>query len=524
MYFSVIVPVGKKETDIRKTVDSLYDQDMPKDEYEVIVVLDGVNEPVARQLKKYKKAKVYTVDPCGASSARNYGYDKSCGDILLFWDADCTMMPGTLARYKRVLDADPNAAFAYSAYRFNDPQQLHVYHSRPFDPYLLTCMNYISTMSPVRRNVFPRFRDDLKYFQDWDLFLRIVQAGGYGIFVPDTTFVTEVPTRDSISGGNKIPFVDRVNYIKALNGIPRRKLCVTSLGAPLQAIHRAKVLDADYIGAHHGTGLCQLPSQFNLGWDAIYCMGFYPEALENHARLFHNHNGQKLVHWIGTDVHQLYKKPYNFIRGLREQLKTNIDVQMCNAPWLQEELAEVKIHADLVDTPVDIAKYGGPVPALPKEFTVGVYVSDTNKMHNEEFIQDLAKSMPDCRFLMFGRNRRDVYDNIEYVPHQDTLKIIERCSMNLRLTVHDGFPQTPIQFMLMGRNAVTSVPVPFAHQFKEPISKEAWPKQKVALVDMVRKIKRAPGIEVDAVRAHYQVTHSPELYKQKVYSYLKEDK
>lgn len=519
MKYSVIIPVGKKEVDIRPVLNAVYDQDIPKNEYEVIVVLDGVNEPVARQLNKYKKIKLYTIDPSGAAKARNYGYSKSCGDILLFWDADCIMYPGVLSKYDRLLQDNPGAAFAYSAYRYQDSRGLSVYHSRPFDPYLLTCMNYVSTMSPIRRDRFPGFREELPYFQDWDLFLRIVQSGGIGIFNPDVTFDTVMQKEGSISGGQKIPFVDRVNHIKALNNVPRRTMCVTSLGAPLQAIYRAKVLNADYIGAHLETPLCQLPSNFNLGWETIYCMGFYPDALEAHVRLFHGHNGKKLVHWIGTDVRQLYNKPYTFIKELKQQMAENIDINMSNAPWLQDELKEVGYDTDLVYCPIDIDKYAINIP-FPNEFTVGVYVSDTNKVHNEEFIQDLAVSLPDCKFVFFGKNCREESDNVKYVPHQDTLKVIEQCSMNLRLTVHDGFPQTPVQFMLAGRPALTSAPIPYATHLHETITPKTWLHIKPQLVDMIRKIKRCPNIDTELVRAAYMSTHSVTNYCNKIYSYL----
>lgn len=519
MKFSVIIPVGKKEADIRPTLNAVYDQDLSRNEYEVIVVLDGANEPIARQLRKYTTTKVYTIDPSGASKARNYGASKSCGETLLFWDADCVMMPGVLSKYDRMLKDNPDAAFAYSAYRFADSRGLTVYHSRPFDAYLLSCMNYVSTMSPIRRAWFPGFREELPYFQDWDLFLRIVQAGGIGIFNPDVTFETVMQKEGSISGGQKIPFVDRVNHIKALNNIPRRKLCVTTLGAPLQAIYRAKVLNADYIGAHLETPLCQLPSNFNLGWDAIYCMGFYPDALEAHLRLFHGHNGKKFVHWIGTDVRQLYAKPYTFIKELKGQMAENIDANMSNAPWLQTELKEVGYDTDLVYCPIDINKYAVDIP-LPKDFTVGVYVSDTNKVHNEEFIQDLAVSLPDCKFLMFGRNNREENDNIKYVPHQDTLKVIEQCSMNLRLTVHDGFPQTPVQFMLAGRPAITSAPIPYATHMPDAITPHSWIHIKPRLVDMIRKVKRCPNVDTELVRAAYRATHSESQYCNKIYRYL----
>ena len=41
------------------------------------------------------------------------------GDIVYFFDADCTLLPGMLRLIKDIFEDNPDYSFVYSAYRFN---------------------------------------------------------------------------------------------------------------------------------------------------------------------------------------------------------------------------------------------------------------------------------------------------------------------------------------------------------------------------------------------------------------------
>jgi hypothetical protein len=105
---------------------------------------------------------------------------------------------------------------------------------------------------------------------------------------------------------------------------------------------------------------------------------------------------------------------------------------------------------------------------LPKDFTVGVYCSDSPNMNGLEgemsylsMVLDIARSMPDIKFKFFGSMRKETTGNIEMcgkIPEDKMTEFINSCSMNLRFTRHDGYPQLPIQFLLCGRKALVSCP------------------------------------------------------------------
>jgi len=95
------------------------------------------------------------------------------------------------------LQADPDAAYAYSAFDFNGRHMRGV----KFSEYWLQRINYISTMTLIRRQDFPGFDTNLIRFQDWDLWLTLLEKGRRGIAVHDKLFYTQ--PRIGISSGRR---------------------------------------------------------------------------------------------------------------------------------------------------------------------------------------------------------------------------------------------------------------------------------------------------------------------------------
>lgn len=85
---SVIIPLYNKEKHIRKTIESVLNQDY--DNFEIIVVDDGSSDKSADVVKEIADNRIlyYLKENGGVSSARNYGIDKSHSSWLIFLDAD----------------------------------------------------------------------------------------------------------------------------------------------------------------------------------------------------------------------------------------------------------------------------------------------------------------------------------------------------------------------------------------------------------------------------------------------------
>ncbi|HXJ98330.1 MAG TPA: glycosyltransferase [Gelidibacter sp.] len=100
MKLSVIIPVYNVEKYVAKCLDSVLDQGLDENEYEIIVVNDGTPdgsmEIVGKYAKKHKHIHVINKENGGLSSARNCGIDHAKGKYIYFIDSDDYLVSNSL--------------------------------------------------------------------------------------------------------------------------------------------------------------------------------------------------------------------------------------------------------------------------------------------------------------------------------------------------------------------------------------------------------------------------------------------
>lgn len=185
---SIIIPSYNHASTINKCLESIFSQTIS--DMEVIVVNDGSTDDTIDILKPYADhIQLINQENQGAAKARNNGFDQSKGEYVMFCDADVIMRPDMLQKMLEALQRDPGSAYAYSSFRFGWKK----FSSYPFDAERLRQMNFITTTSLIRRADFPRFDESLRRFQDWDLWLTILEQGKGGAFVDEELFRIENP-------------------------------------------------------------------------------------------------------------------------------------------------------------------------------------------------------------------------------------------------------------------------------------------------------------------------------------------
>ena len=86
---SVVVPAHNAENTIELCLKALFNQSLPREEYEVIVVDDGSTDGTAEVVRKFPEARLFRQERQGPAAARNLGAYQARGEIILFTDADC---------------------------------------------------------------------------------------------------------------------------------------------------------------------------------------------------------------------------------------------------------------------------------------------------------------------------------------------------------------------------------------------------------------------------------------------------
>lgn len=95
--FSFIVPCLNEATHIGKCLQSLRNQTIPREEFELIVVDNGSTDDSVR-ISSELADKVYIKPDLKVGALRNFGAKMARGDTLVFIDADCTLPSNWLER------------------------------------------------------------------------------------------------------------------------------------------------------------------------------------------------------------------------------------------------------------------------------------------------------------------------------------------------------------------------------------------------------------------------------------------
>ncbi|MBI5765809.1 glycosyltransferase family 2 protein [Candidatus Falkowbacteria bacterium] len=180
---SIIIPIYNHAEVIEKCLKSIFEQTFK--DFEVIVVNDGSTDNLLLVMRPWlTKIKFFNRQNSGAPSARNFGFEQSIGEYLLFCDADVIMKPDMLEKMYDKLQADRSATYVYSSFKFG----WKTFKLWPFNEKKLKNIPYIHTTSLLRRECFPGFDEGLKRFQDWDLWLTLWERGRRGVWLNEILF------------------------------------------------------------------------------------------------------------------------------------------------------------------------------------------------------------------------------------------------------------------------------------------------------------------------------------------------
>jgi glycosyltransferase involved in cell wall biosynthesis len=173
---TIVIP-NKEGENPMITLESLYKQEF--NDFDVIIVNDQ-NE--------------------NANIARNYGFSLVKTNYVLFCDNDIEWMPEAIGIMYQQLEKHPDISYAYGPYIYKDNASIPIQCCDQWDASKLRRNNYISTMSMIRSDHFPGFDPAIRRFQDWDLWLTMLEQGHYGKNINRLAFCTYMRTGITYGG------------------------------------------------------------------------------------------------------------------------------------------------------------------------------------------------------------------------------------------------------------------------------------------------------------------------------------
>jgi glycosyltransferase involved in cell wall biosynthesis len=185
---SVIIPFYSQGPFIAETVESVRKQTYPN--IELIVIDDGSAEIHAAALEDLEGLVVHRIVNSGPPAARNFGFQQSCGEYLVFLDADDVLPAWSIERNLQALLENPEAALAFGAVEVIDSHGQVLIKNRvclPRRNYFLMLLETNPIWSPgaamVRRSAFELSAGfpDARRFQadDYEFYLQIARIGHF---------------------------------------------------------------------------------------------------------------------------------------------------------------------------------------------------------------------------------------------------------------------------------------------------------------------------------------------------------
>ena len=421
-----------------------------------------------KQLKKYPNldVKYETQEWGGAPKARNRACEMGDGEYVTYLDPDVYLYSQTLRQWANAFESNPDKDVVWGFYDIYISEERkeavggRVPLNNDGEPeyYAFRSSNYMSGANPIRRKAIIGWDETVKSLQDWDMWMRMLLKDNFKgdkfFFIAQSFFATEPPKEGGLSNDSSKNWKERVKYIREKNGIPAPDTVISSLGAPFHAINTAKLLGADYL---------PMPSFKPNDYKTVYLLGFYtaenpesPGVTRDHMQVFTNHKGRKIIHWIGTDVSQMHwKNSFQKLKAITNWFKSNKIIHLTEAKHTHREMKELGVESKIV--PLPPATLYEPMP-LPKKFTISVYDNPTQDMYKVELMKEVALSMPDIDFKFFGnpKTKGNIEGNVEHLGWVDMGELIKETSCNLRVTIHDGLPLIPLQYLTAGRQVVCS--------------------------------------------------------------------
>jgi glycosyltransferase involved in cell wall biosynthesis len=116
-FLTLIVPAYNGRNVLSRALDSLLQSELPRTEWELIVVDDASSDETPKIAARYADVVVRLPGkPHGPAYARNRGSEAARGEVLVFVDADCCVHPKTLGQFVELFRQHPDVGAIFGSY------------------------------------------------------------------------------------------------------------------------------------------------------------------------------------------------------------------------------------------------------------------------------------------------------------------------------------------------------------------------------------------------------------------------
>jgi len=185
---TVVTPVLNGVATLPETLASVREQDYPRIEH---VVVDGGSTDGTVELLARSGVRWISEADSGQAEAINKGFALATGTWLTWLNADDVLLPGAVARILAAPSVDSAVEWVYGDCEIVEPERTYVLRpSDRIDPVAFEESNPLAQPGTfVARSALDRvgpLDEELHLAMDFDLWLRLADAGVRAVYVPET--------------------------------------------------------------------------------------------------------------------------------------------------------------------------------------------------------------------------------------------------------------------------------------------------------------------------------------------------
>jgi glycosyltransferase involved in cell wall biosynthesis len=181
---SIVIPCYNYAHYVGQAIESALAQTLPPGQ--VIVVNDGSTDNTVQVVSQYPVTLINQAN-AGQSASCNRGVRESLGEFIVLLSADDLLHPRFLEHTLPLLDGRPDLSFVYT-HGLTFGQDQSIIFSQASTVEHLRWGNTLIATFLMRKNVFQAtggYNTELRYAEDWDFVLRLVERGYKGELVPE---------------------------------------------------------------------------------------------------------------------------------------------------------------------------------------------------------------------------------------------------------------------------------------------------------------------------------------------------
>jgi glycosyltransferase involved in cell wall biosynthesis len=178
-YVSIVIPVLNEERYLGACLTSIISLRYPKDRHEVLLVDNGSTDRTLEIAQGFSEISIHVKENAKVGAVRNYGVQKSKGDIIVFLDSDCVVSHDWLGVGVSKLIANSDSIVGGLYLLREDPSWLEKYWILTSSGRTITQTTLVGGCIFIPKDIFQKvggFDEDLNAGEDSDLTVRLKNA------------------------------------------------------------------------------------------------------------------------------------------------------------------------------------------------------------------------------------------------------------------------------------------------------------------------------------------------------------